>query len=426
MTQIKKLSFLLICTFICSFFSCEKIDLEPTETNTLKQENTLSIPIIFNTPEINKNANQTKTILGKSRENPFEVGILAEAMNRVYGTSVTKMSTTHLYIKFTPQNLEEIRILDDLDLVLFDFPLERKVIEMGDYYFESDDNNTFPELYTVVESGFDFPNISYEIKAELNLAVENDPYLLRESFKMTGNDDEIAERFPNGLGETSSFDPTVNCYPECPGWPCCLADSYDCEDDYYPDWCRDFDPDCYPGLPGYPNCIDNDPPNNDFELNDCGCIISSNHRNPGGCVRVQDTELGMEGVRKVKVIGWNGWFRIDRTHTDDNGCWRIDRNYRGKAYFWIKFKGEGKKIRGARSGARLWEHQWTVQDYVGLVHGPVFNNIVVNYNMWSVQSSQAHRFWGAASTNNAYEGVSRLRRIYWNRSIAKLKYLCST
>ena len=336
------------------------------------------------------------------RQNPYTVENLAAAMNEVYGTTIDKVATTHFYVKFEPQSEADMIALEELDLEFFDFPLEREVIELGDYYFQPSSKDDYPTFWAVVVPNFVFPAVQYEIIAELNL-IESDPFLMRKAFERTGNQSEINERFPiDNFGGIYSLE--GDCHPGCASWPCCLSESptIDCDDDNIPDWCRDFDPNCYPGLPGYPACLGDDDDGGGV-LNDCGCTISANPRFPGGCVQVEDTELGFEGVRNVRIIGWNGWFKIDTTYTNDNGCWKIKRPYRGRAWFWVKFRNDNNtKVCSAARGARLWQHIWALTDPIGRINGPDFNNVTINYNMWTEQGSQAHRYWGGASINNAY------------------------
>lgn len=421
-------STLFLLGLMMTFFSCEKDSF--LEEEFKNPDYLFSEPIVINVDDSEKNDFAEQTILGEVRQNPYTVENLAAAMNEVYGTSIEKVPTTHLYLKFEPQNETDLVALEETELVFFDFPLEQEVERMGDYYFEPGNKGDYPTLWTVVSPEDELPAVSYELLAELNL-IEADPFLMRRAFMRTGNTDEVEERYPLPPGleiedlRSAAFGnggPTQNaddCHPGCASWPCCISELLNCDDDFIPEWCRNFDPECFPGHPDYPNCTESDDDGTTAPLvNECGCFLSSNRRNPGGCVRVEDTQLGYEGVRNVQVIGWNGWFTIDYTYTDDNGCWRINRPYKGNAYFMIVFKnGRGNRIRGPRSGARLWEHLTTITDNLGQVAGPTFHNITVNYNMWNNQNSQAHRYWGAASVNNllhAYNdyadenGISRL------------------
>ncbi|MGH1433952.1 MAG: hypothetical protein ACRBG0_05790 [Lewinella sp.] len=421
-------STLFLIGLMITFLSCEKDPFLDEEVK--KPDYIFSEPIVFNVDDLARSSFVEQTILGEVRQNPYTVENLAAAMNEVYGTSIEKVPTTHHYLKFEPQNETELVALEETELIFFDFPLEQKVERIGDYYFEPGSKGDYPTLWTVVSPEDELPAVNYELIAELNL-IEADPFLMRRAFTRTGNTEEVEERYPLPLGLTiedlqaaafgngGTTENSDDCHPGCASWPCCISDQLNCGDDFIPEWCRNFEPECYPGHPDYPNCAEDDGGNGSTLLtNDCGCLLSSNRRYPGGCVRVEDTQLGYEGVRNVQVIGWNGWFTIDNTYTDDNGCWRINRAYKGNAYFMIKFKnGRGTRIRGPRAGARLWEHLTTVTDNLGQVAGPNFHNMTVNYNMWNNQNSQAHRYWGAASINNLFHayndyadenGISRL------------------
>src|SRR3954467_13998664 len=98
---------------------------------------------------------------------------MTQAYNNVNGTSLTSVPTTHYYVKFKPQSTNDLSVLDSLDLELYDYPLDREVIQDGDYWPSAYTNlgtNEFPWLYTVVESNFQFPaGITYQILASLNI-----------------------------------------------------------------------------------------------------------------------------------------------------------------------------------------------------------------------------------------------------------------
>lgn len=144
-------------------------------------------------------------------------------------------------------------------------------------------------------------------------------------------------------------------------------------------------------------------------MNGCGCEVTQNRRHPGGCIRVEDTELSNNNnimtfmpVRRVKVIAKDTWFGESETWTNDNGCWQILEEFRNNAWIWVKFKNDRCKIRGAGAGiGAVWEWLTPVKDYIGKLEGPTFNNTVTNYRMWGDQGSNAHIFWGAATVNNA-------------------------
>lgn len=278
---------------------------------------------------------------------------------------------------------------------------------MGDYYQEVDVDQ-LPVLYSTVKADFNFPAVDYEIVKELIVS----PYetsLIAEAFRLTGNvyispfvdnddDDDVAE---NGFAG--------DCQPGCPSFPCCLSGLVECNDDFLPnpDDCPFYDVGCFESsntLNEYLACVDAITSNvfNPYTTNSCGCEVYKDTRRPGGCVNVEDTQLGMQGVRSVKVIMWDKWITDHHTtYTDDNGCWKINNRFYGKAWMWVKFENARGRVRGIAQNWKLWQLMTTVKDYRGIQNGPYFNDITVNYMDVLDNSSKAHRFWSAATVNNA-------------------------
>lgn len=394
----------MLIPVLIGFSSCEKEEFDsPAKSEEINSE---SLAIIFNSTDEGRKT-LTQTVLGNTRENPYTVKNIAEAKEDLYGEVINDQVASHYYVKFSPKDENDLIELEESNLFFFDFPMEKEVISMGDYYAVPEEGK-MPELWTVVEAGSAFPNVVHEVVDELNLT-ESDPLLMHKAFERTNNEFEAEEYFNLSEAEKIETKESIDllkelrsdCHPGCASWPCCLTGLLECYDDFVPNWCRNFDPDCYAGGPNYPECATGGG-DGGFSLNSCGCRISSNRRNPGGCVQVEDTQLGLQGVKRVQVIAWNGWFRIDRTETNDSGCWQIERNYKGNAYFWVKFKSNRGRIRGVNNTwTAAWQWLTTVKDYVGQVSGPNFNNIQVRYNMYENQATQAHRFWGAATVNNA-------------------------
>ncbi|HMP15343.1 MAG TPA: hypothetical protein PKD70_15800, partial [Saprospiraceae bacterium] len=204
------------------------------------------------------------------------------------------------------------------------------------------------------------------------------------------------------------------CTPGCPNYPCCL----------YPDVPYDDVAPCggrptnrplaprTPEDPNWPNCLTdlNPPPaHNGLITNQCGCPVFADSRRPGGCIKVEDTELSTagiiatyRGVRRVRVVLKDDWFTQDVVESDDNGCWRLNKRYGGKGWMRIHFESARGRFRGPADNVRVvWQWLFTIEDQVGTKTSPPYNNYSVNYNMYTAQGSQAHRFWGAATANNA-------------------------
>ncbi len=395
-------------------FSCQKEDIEKQPINSKKQES--SQKIVFNVSDQTigtRTANatdETQTMLGALRQNPFTVEKMAEAHNNLYGTTLTELETTHLYVKFIPDDIEDIYSLIETEEFFYDFPIEYEVIEMGDFYQELGEDE-LPDLYAILEVNFQFPDVAHEIIDELHLN-NPDPILVAESFSITGNQEEIQDYIftDDGIQWEELGGNAQGIVPPVPDEPCDPGCFYILVID--PDGPIDLGEGDGPRYRWECFCPPPPPPPVP-EFNDCGCVLSTNIRMPGGCVSVEDTQLStpgdpltFEGVRRVKVIIKDTWFKEDETWTDDNGCWQIEKEYRGSAWMWIKFINNRCRMRAGASipnnvGLR-WIYAWvvTVKDYVGVISGPNFNNIQVSYNMWAQQGSQAHRYWGASTVNN--------------------------
>jgi hypothetical protein len=155
------------------------------------------------------------TVLGEKLENPYSVEAFKEAYanltkNARLSSDIT-IEATHYYIRFLPKDGEEFQDLKDLDLVLFDHPLDCEIVSEGAYYHDP----TIPDsLYTwqycVVKVGFEFPNIQYEKLSDLylfdadantsatraDINIESYELLEQETFKITGN--ELDPKLENG------------------------------------------------------------------------------------------------------------------------------------------------------------------------------------------------------------------------------------
>ena len=108
---------------------------------------------------------QTQTVLGDPRENPFTVQNMIEAQSNLYDDPTTTITATHYYIQFNPSSLKDIFDIGESDFFYVDFPLDREVIQMGDYYQIVPDGS-FPTLYAVVDINTELPEVNYTIIAD--------------------------------------------------------------------------------------------------------------------------------------------------------------------------------------------------------------------------------------------------------------------
>lgn len=369
-----------------------------------------------------ENTKTKVTILGSIRANPYSVLSMTTAYNTLYGTSVSSLPATHYYIKFLPVNQEQVLKLINCGIKLYEYDVRREVIEMGEYYVDPNwPVDYIPPFYSVIKVGCDIPDIAHEVVEKLYL-YSNDENLIRKSLELKGFDPDVEGYI---VGDASTpYDCTTNDPNNPPsgsggnGTPSgsggngpyyCECVEYEYGNEVRRWVVESEDGDCSEYENGSVtwsiecNSYTPPPPPNNFTTNGCGCTVFSDERKPGGCIKVRDTNHGqLEGVKRVKVILKDTWFTEDEVWTDDNGCFRINSRYSGSAWMWVKYESSRIKIRGTKGGfASIWQWAFPVKDYVGRLKGPRFNNISVNYEMWSEQGGTAHLYWGAATVNNA-------------------------
>lgn len=144
------------------------------------------------------------------------------------------------------------------------------------------------------------------------------------------------------------------------------------------------------------------PPPPSLTTNGCGCQVYANERKPGGCIKVDEDPGTLVGVRRVAVHMKDNWFTTDVTFTDGGGCWKINSEYHGRAWMWVKFYNGNATIRALRLADPL-DLFFGVRDYVGMMWGPIFNNINVEYRGSSNTGSANQLFWAASTSHNAVQ-----------------------
>ena len=74
---------------------------------------------------------QKVTVLGNVRANPYTVENFTAAYNELYEPDVSALPTTHYYVKFSPATYDDQLLLAKSDLNVYDYPLDREVVELG-------------------------------------------------------------------------------------------------------------------------------------------------------------------------------------------------------------------------------------------------------------------------------------------------------
>ena len=118
------------------------------------------------------------TKLGKQLENPYSVENMKKALKSLKASSSNgrtsgeeiEITTTHFYIKFKPKNEDELSVLKrDSTLILYDYPLDYEIEEVGDFYHDPAIPINQPTYqYCAAEINKELPDdIEYELLANL-------------------------------------------------------------------------------------------------------------------------------------------------------------------------------------------------------------------------------------------------------------------
>lgn len=86
--------------------------------------------------------------------NPYSVAVMQQAAINLYGSN-QGIVANRKYIRYRPSTLNQLDSLVNTDIELFDYPLDREVIEEGDYYPQPGISETeIPWFYSVVDINY--------------------------------------------------------------------------------------------------------------------------------------------------------------------------------------------------------------------------------------------------------------------------------
>jgi hypothetical protein len=151
--------------------------------------------------------NEGPIVLGKKLEDPYDFKNIEKAYSNLKATSPyapnVAIAPTHNYVRFLPKDEAEWGVLkSDSTFVLYDFPLDYEIAQMGTYYHDP----SLPETaitwqYCVIPKDYNIPNVQHEILYEVFISedyyttkssksTELEQFLLdleEESVRLTGN-----------------------------------------------------------------------------------------------------------------------------------------------------------------------------------------------------------------------------------------------
>ncbi len=123
---------------------------------------------------------------------------------------------------------------------------------------------------------------------------------------------------------------------------------------------------------------------------------------PQGYIRVQNSQLGTVGVKKIRVIARRGC-KIKRTYTNSSGYFKIEKKFR-KARIYVKYKNPRMQLRSIR-GIRIWQIAYPLCIKLGKYKKSALQNINEVFGENHDSGITPSRNYFAALTINAVEDM---------------------
>lgn len=237
--------------------------------------------------------------IGIKLENPYSLDNMRRAMVELQNNgSLSKSSSndqefvraTHLYVKFMPQTLEQLNVLEsDTTLDLYPYPLDYELVvsdtisdEQDELFMESSNDNIYPQ-YAAVKIEHQLPNVPYTILDSLFILYEG-----------KDGEDAISKSYPGTkekwtMLEDKSLELTGN------------------------------------------------------EVTGC---ISKRRKSwrPAGYIFVSDDTLGKIGVEGM-IVKARRWFTTHKGFVFADGHYQCNGTFKRKANYFIKFEQEDFKVK---------------------------------------------------------------------------------
>lgn len=292
-------------------------------------------------------------------KNPYTISNMQRALDtlELYDVncdlSLFDVRTTHKYIKFKPQDsLQYWELNSDSSLILFDYPLDRKLIKAGTYYRDPSVPEGQPNYqWTAVPADKQLPvSIPYDVLAELYIP-EEDPALIQ--YYDTEFDSCITDLIEVSLLLTGNNDTTYS-----------------------------------------------------YEMTDDGMLYKRRGRrrswrrpskwNPSGRIQMFDNTPGVSVNRPVKgcKVRARRWFTMRSMLTNNSGQFSTSHQFRREVNYSIKWDRNDFEIRHKRTGQAYF-------------NGPKIKgawNLTINSGysrMYAIIHRAAHRYYYEGSAARA-------------------------
>jgi hypothetical protein len=342
-----------------------------------------------------------------SKKNPFTTENIAQALSNISSkkngrVNVVAPSTTHNYVRFAPQNLNQVMLLEDVGYDLWDEPLDQHIEYADDYYQAPGLPDSLNYFYTLIPANYSIiSSVPYTILSQVVLFDEDagdeadpeeveDPWIPEPD---PGNGvcyDEYGSAYLCGTEPKAYLRKAVNDLPEdlVKKTTIALIKAGVNLNELYNEAMR---------LAGYEEEIMVDPKNSNGRT-------QAIRYAPGGRITVWDNSINVTVPVKGAEIKTRRFIKIDHTYTDANGFFRVSKGYRAKAQVLVKFKNDWAKIRGVTAGLKVWQWAKPVKKKLGLFEKSAMENISFRFDPNSnAESKQALQFAAAHALNTIAE-----------------------
>ncbi len=336
--------------------------------------------------------------------NPFATDNILEAFDNIISRSnnrieVAAPSTTHNYIRFSPQNLDQIMLLNDLGYELWNEPLDQHVSYSGDYYNHPGMPDSLNYFYTLIP-------VNYSIVQSVPHTIISQVILFDED----AGDEQDPEEDP----WIPSPDPGGgHCYDEWGAPYVCGTDPriYYRENQTLPEdlvkkttkHLLDAGIDLIElyneamKLAGhYDEIIEHN--------SSVDSRTESIRYYPSGIIRVRDNSTNLNVPLKGVKVKSRRYLKIKSTFTNANGAFYINKGYRQKAQVIVKFKNNWANVRGINGSLKLWQYVFPLKKNLGLFEKSSLENIQFTFPYTSnANQISSLQFAAAHSLNTLWE-----------------------
>jgi len=119
-------------------------------------------------------------VLGRKLENPYSVANMQKAFNSIknqyrgFENVSMNIVANYYYVRVLPKDESELDLLKDLGYELYEYPLDREIIQDGSYYVDPEiGEDKINWQYFVIPVNYKRNGLKYEILSTLYLHEEN-------------------------------------------------------------------------------------------------------------------------------------------------------------------------------------------------------------------------------------------------------------